>query len=210
MTEPTRPAGAHAGPRSRRTLLFAAVLAAFLILAVVTTIVVVRVAGGDAEQGAARPDRITSSPTRPVPTSTSIPTPTPSPTATAEPEPPAEEPEPAPPPAPVCSDDVLVCVNIARAEHGLGALSADGALNAAAQNCADRMAGSGELTHSSGGPGGFSYWGENIAVGYPSAAAVFEGWMGSEGHRANILNPNYTSMGIGYAPGNWWCQQFGG
>ena len=41
-------------------------------------------------------------------------------------------------------------------------------------------------------------WGENIAAGYPSAAAVVDCWMNSAGHRKNILNPNFRELGVGY------------
>jgi len=52
--------------------------------------------------------------------------------------------------------------------------------------------------------------GENIAYGYGSQVAVFNAWMNSQGHRANILNSHYRYMGLGYvSSGNWWCQQFG-
>ena len=105
---------------------------------------------------------------------------------------------------------MLTCVNIVRAENGLPPLSADGTLDSAAQACAERIAAQGSLTHSSPTPG-FSTWGENIASGYPTAAEVMAGWMGSEGHRANILSGSFSVMGIGYvASGSWWCQQFGG
>src|SRR5262245_6174865 len=40
---------------------------------------------------------------------------------------------------------------------------------------------------------------ENVAMGQRSAAEVVSAWMHSPGHRANILNPNYTELGIGYA-----------
>lgn len=40
--------------------------------------------------------------------------------------------------------------------------------------------------------------GENIAAGYSSPASVMSGWMNSSGHRANILNPNFREMGVGY------------
>ena len=40
--------------------------------------------------------------------------------------------------------------------------------------------------------------GENIAAGYSTPALVVHGWMNSEGHRANILNPNYNYIGVGY------------
>jgi uncharacterized protein YkwD len=39
--------------------------------------------------------------------------------------------------------------------------------------------------------------GENIAAGHLSPSAVVSGWMSSSGHRANILDPNYTHIGIG-------------
>jgi uncharacterized protein YkwD len=68
------------------------------------------------------------------------------------------------------------------------------------------MAANGTLQHSAY-PGGT--WGENIAQGYGSAQSVVAAWMASPGHRANILNPAYHYMGLGYvAAGNWWCQQF--
>jgi hypothetical protein len=43
--------------------------------------------------------------------------------------------------------------------------------------------------------------GENIAAGYPTAAAVVAGWMGSPGHRAIILSAAYRHFGVGYAFG---------
>jgi uncharacterized protein YkwD len=105
---------------------------------------------------------------------------------------------------------VFTCVNLERTSRGISALSSNPTLSTAAQNCAERMAASGQMTHSSGPPPGFSTWGENIAVGYPSASSVVAAWMASPGHRANILNPAYTRTGVGYvASGYWWCQQFG-
>jgi uncharacterized protein YkwD len=59
----------------------------------------------------------------------------------------------------------------------------------------------------------FSSAGENVAYGFGDAAAVMNGWMNSEGHRQNILNPNYKEIGIGYAQGAdgrpYWTQDFG-
>jgi len=43
--------------------------------------------------------------------------------------------------------------------------------------------------------------GENLALGYPTPLAVVAGWMGSEGHRANILNPAYTQIGVACTTG---------
>ena len=51
--------------------------------------------------------------------------------------------------------------------------------------------------------------GENIAMGYPTPEAVVDGWMNSEGHRANILNPSFTVIGVGYVEqGHYWTQMF--
>lgn len=57
--------------------------------------------------------------------------------------------------------------------------------------------------------------GENIASGYADAGTVMDGWMNSEGHRANILNPNYSQVGIGVygnedGTGYFWVQIFTG
>jgi uncharacterized protein YkwD len=62
-----------------------------------------------------------------------------------------------------------------------------------------------------------SAWGENIAAGYSTAQKVFNAWMNSDGHRANILNCKFNRIGIGYDPGqvksDWgpgsWVQAFG-
>ena len=43
--------------------------------------------------------------------------------------------------------------------------------------------------------------GENLALGYPTALAVVAGWMGSEGHRNNILSAKYTQIGVGCTEG---------
>jgi uncharacterized protein YkwD len=42
-------------------------------------------------------------------------------------------------------------------------------------------------------------YGENIAMGQPTASAVLDSWMHSSGHRANILNSRYQEIGVGYA-----------
>ena len=51
--------------------------------------------------------------------------------------------------------------------------------------------------------------GENIAMGYSTPEAVVAAWMNSEGHRANILSANYTTLGVGYVEdGGYWTQWF--
>lgn len=217
--------GAHGpnllGMDRRRIALLAAGAASALVAVVMAVVVVLFVTGrGSTEDALPAPTPTVSSPAsaRATPTP-EPPTPTPQPSASGEspdeaapqapaPAPPAPAPAPAPAP-PTCSSDVLTCTNAIRSYNGLGTLSSNATLNAAAQACAERMAAAGSLEHSSATPG-FGYWGENIAQGYGSAPAVFAGWMGSSGHKANILGAHYTQMGIGYvASGNWWCQQFG-
>ena len=54
---------------------------------------------------------------------------------------------------------------------------------------------------------------ENVALGFPSAETVVEGWMTSKGHRANILNSDVVETGIAIARssagGLYYCQVFG-
>jgi uncharacterized protein YkwD len=62
---------------------------------------------------------------------------------------------------------------------------------------------------------GYSYSaaGENIAAGNSTAAATMQQWMNSDGHCANIMNPNFQEIGVGYYPGggygHYWTQKFG-
>jgi len=61
-----------------------------------------------------------------------------------------------------------------------------------------------------------TYKGENIAAGYSTAQAVFEGWKNSPGHYANMVNPNYKVIGIGLVQMSgtkytwYWTTDFGG
>ncbi|MFQ5844702.1 MAG: CAP domain-containing protein [Planctomycetota bacterium] len=58
---------------------------------------------------------------------------------------------------------------------------------------------------------GWSAVGENIARGQPDPVSVMTAWMGSPGHRANILSAAFTRLGVGVhdAPGGpWWTQLF--
>jgi uncharacterized protein YkwD len=63
---------------------------------------------------------------------------------------------------------------------------------------------------------GAAPWGENIAAGSATAAGVVDQWIDSEGHCDNIMLPDYTVIGIGYAfdPGSefghYWTQNFAG
>jgi len=57
--------------------------------------------------------------------------------------------------------------------------------------------------------------GENIAAGYDNIETTVALWMASDGHCANIMNPNFTEMGIGYLEKDdtdyyyYWTQNFG-
>jgi uncharacterized protein YkwD len=117
---------------------------------------------------------------------------------------------------------VLALVNKERSTSGCSALRSDDALADLAGAFSEQMADEGFFDHTD--PAGLSPWdraaqagvtnlgGENIARGQADAAAVMESWMKSPGHRANILNCDYTSIGIGVhfgAGGPWWTQDFG-
>ncbi len=116
--------------------------------------------------------------------------------------------------------EVIRLVNGIRQQYGLNTLREDWELSRVARYKSQDMLERGYFDHTSptyGSPFqmmrafGLSYRtaGENIAMGYRTPAAVVEGWMNSPGHRANILNANYTKIGVGYvARGNYWTQMF--
>lgn len=115
---------------------------------------------------------------------------------------------------------LLNLVNKARNENGLSSLTLNSSLSNVAQKKAEDMKNNNYFSHTSptyGSPFdmiksfGINYKtaGENIAMGQKTAEEVFNAWMNSSGHRANILNKNFTQMGIGYTSGNtYWSQMF--
>jgi uncharacterized protein YkwD len=54
----------------------------------------------------------------------------------------------------------------------------------------------------------WSALGENVAMGYTSPESVVAGWLSSPGHCANIMNPNFSELGVGLE-GTYWTQLFG-
>jgi len=119
---------------------------------------------------------------------------------------------------------VLDLINEQRTSRGLSKLAMDkDLLEAAMQRAAENVvseAVSGEMDHNR--PDGSAFYtvngksyGENLACGYTTPDAVVNGWMKSEGHKANILNPAYMSIGIGcvYVSAGiykiFWAQEFG-
>ncbi len=113
--------------------------------------------------------------------------------------------------------EMILLINAARAQNGAGPLLASPALNQAAAWMADDFSpsspshtdslgrGPSERARDCGYPGDAA---ENIAWGYGSASSAFTGWMNSQGHRGNILNPSYNVIGVGQS-GSTWVANFG-
>lgn len=129
---------------------------------------------------------------------------------------------------------VLDLANVARASArtcgaqrfaATGPLAYNANLRAAAYNHSKDMAVNNYFSHT--GRDGSSPWdrmkaagytnyraaGENIAAGQPTPEAVVDGWLKSPGHCANIMNPNFKELGVGYfaggSYGHYWTQDFG-
>lgn len=118
---------------------------------------------------------------------------------------------------------VVELVNSERAKSGLSPLSENASLDNCATVKSEDMVKMNYFSHQSPTYGSpfdmlskfnivYSYAGENIAYGQSSAEEVMNGWMNSSGHRANILNVNFTQIGVGIAQkanGQLvWTQQF--
>lgn len=110
------------------------------------------------------------------------------------------------------AQEVLKLVNQERSKQGLNPLTLSEKLTSIANTKAKDMADNNYFSHTSPTYGSpfdmlkqfgvsYSYAGENIAAGQTSASEVMNSWMNSSGHRANILNKNYTQLGVGYVKG---------
>jgi uncharacterized YkwD family protein len=114
---------------------------------------------------------------------------------------------------------VVTLVNKERAKAGLSALKVTNTtLKKMALDKAKDMYNKGYFDHNSPTYGSpfdmmktygisYSYAGENIAKGQRTPQEVMTAWMNSAGHRANILNANYTTIGVAYYNGVW-VQEF--
>lgn len=116
--------------------------------------------------------------------------------------------------------DVVALTNRERRQAGLNALEIDTSLSQVARQKSTDMQQQNYFSHTSptyGSPFdmmrdfGITYRsaGENIAKGQTSPEEVVQAWMNSQGHRENILNANFTHIGVGYEQnGNHWTQMF--
>ncbi|MDX6679181.1 MAG: hypothetical protein QOE31_3233 [Solirubrobacteraceae bacterium] len=119
---------------------------------------------------------------------------------------------------PIVAKGATLCLlNNERITHGLVAFASQPQLETAAANYSQAMVAQRFFSHVSPAGqalaqrlsayiSGVETWdiGENLAWGEDSLAtprAVVNGWMHSEGHRANILNATFREIGIGIAPG---------
>jgi uncharacterized YkwD family protein len=116
---------------------------------------------------------------------------------------------------------VVDLVNQERQKQGLKPLTLNKKLSDVARTKSKDMMDKGYFDHNSptyGSPFdmmkqfGIEYTtaGENIAKGQQSPEDVMNAWMNSDGHRKNILNPDFTEIGVGYVKGDttYWTQQF--
>ena len=99
------------------------------------------------------------------------------------------------------SGDLAAATNAARAAAGLPGLQIDGQLSAVAQAWANHLAAANVLSHNGALRSQVSNWtnlGENVGMA-GDIPSVQQAFMNSPEHRANILNPSYTLMGVGSA-----------
>ena len=107
---------------------------------------------------------------------------------------------------------IVALTNAQRVQNGLAPLSVNVELTQAADLQSGNMAQLETMSHTLPGTAtpdlasraaavGYQYsaMGENIAWNYADADAVVAGWMASPGHRANILNPKFTEIGVSVA-----------
>jgi len=161
--------------------------------------------------------KVTTPTTKPQ-TPTTTPTTTPTPTPTPKPSTPADNTSNTG--VSSYASEVLRLVNVERAKAGLSAFTTNQSLTAAANKRAQEIKTSFSHTRPNGsgfqtvlGEYGVTYRaaGENIAYGQKTPQEVVTGWMNSTGHRANILNSNFSKLGVGVYQSNgviYWTQEF--
>jgi uncharacterized protein YkwD len=116
------------------------------------------------------------------------------------------------PRAEAAEQQLFQAINRERAAHGLPALKWDDALANAARQHAEAMAAQKAISHTFPGEPSlpsratragarFSWLSENVAAG-PNAENISEQWMQSPNHRANLLDADMDTIGMGAAERN--------
>ena len=154
-----------------------------------------------------------------VPTATPTPKPTPKPTLS-----PTPSVTPTPMPVPTTgtyqtsmADAVITLVNEERAAEGLDPLTKNSSLTSSANVRSPEIVVCWNASHTR--PDGSAWYtappgaqmAENMAKGQASASSVVSAWMGSPGHRTNIMNADYTKIGVScylYDGVYYWVQHF--
>jgi uncharacterized protein YkwD len=145
-----------------------------------------------------------------APSPTTVPTPTTAPATSA---------------TPAWVEEMLARINAERAAVGAAPVQLCANLMEAAQAHSQDQAARSVMSHT-GSDGstmvqraeraGYVRWtalAENVAAGYTSVTSVMSGWMGSTGHRTNLLSTSYQHVGLGRAASGsgalYWTQDFG-
>ncbi|MGZ4695468.1 MAG: CAP domain-containing protein [Acidimicrobiales bacterium] len=112
------------------------------------------------------------------------------------------------------ADDYVARINALRTSVGVQSLAVDGQLDGVAQSCADRLASSLALIHTSNLAAGISSdWtklGENIGMG-PRNDTIWTAFVHSAEHYTNLVDPAFNRVGVGVAYGGgsqWTCHRF--
>lgn len=129
------------------------------------------------------------------------------------------------PPQPLSpAEQLIALINAERARHGLPPLIIHAILTRVAQAHSQDMAARDFYSHTNPDGldpcqrmtrAGYDWWacGENIGAGFPTPELMLMIWLTSGGHRANILSPYFTDVGVGYvqggAYGHYWTIDFG-
>jgi uncharacterized protein YkwD len=119
--------------------------------------------------------------------------------------------------------EVVNQVNQERSSRGIPTLVVNYSLEEAAWKHTEHMAAKRVMCHEGCGDGdpgsrikatGYkaATWGENVASGQASSTEVMKDWMNSAGHKRNILDPDFTDIGVAFARGGLygtsWTQVF--
>lgn len=126
---------------------------------------------------------------------------------------------------PAWANEMLIRINAERSAAGAPPLTFCTTLMTAAQRHSEDQAAHSTMTHTgsngstmvqraeAAGYRGWTSLAENVAAGYTSVTSVMNGWMGSSGHRANLLSATTQHVGVGRATSGsgaiYWTQDFG-